>query len=183
VPTSLLQLTSAMAAGDEKAIEAFYRDYFDWLYQKARRATGRDEAFCLDVVQEAVLRILRCVRPVEGERPFRAWLRLVVQSTAYDVMKSESRRARREAVAAVAGGSDRRDAPLEWAEQLLWLRDQVADLDPEIARIVDLRFHQSWTLAKIARVFGLSIGTIDGRLRRAIKHLRGLAREEFDDGL
>ena len=79
VPTSIFQLTAAMAAGDEQAIETFYRAYFAWLYQKARHATGRDEAFCLDVVQEAVLRILRCVRPVEGEGPFRAWLRLVVQ--------------------------------------------------------------------------------------------------------
>jgi len=103
VPTSLLQLTGAMAAGDEQAVEEFYRAYFPWLYQKARRATGRDEAFCLDVVQESVLRILRCVRPVEAEGPFRAWLRLVVQSTAYDLLKSESRRARREAIVAVAG--------------------------------------------------------------------------------
>jgi RNA polymerase sigma-70 factor (ECF subfamily) len=178
-----LQLTAAMAAGDEQAIEAFYRDYFAWLYQKARRATGRDEAFCLDVVQESVLRILRCVKPIEGEGPFRAWLRLVVQSTAYDLLKSESRRTRREAVALVSSGGDSPPGPLEYAEQIAWLRHQLAAMDPEICRMIDLRFHKSWTLARIARLLGLSVGTIDGRLRRAVGRLRELAREEFDDGL
>jgi len=183
VPTSLLQLTGAMAAGDEQAIEEFYRTYFPWLYQKARRSTGRDEAFCLDVVQESVLRILRCVRPIAAERSFRAWLRLVVQTTAYDLLKSESRRARREAVVAVAGNGHAADKPMDSAEQLAWLRRQLAALDPEIARMIDLRFQQSWTLVRIGRLVGLSVGTIDGRLRRAVGRLQELAREEFDDGL
>lgn len=70
MPTSPLQLTRGMAAGDERTIEDFYRRYFDWLYRKARCATGRNEAFCLDIVQDAVLRIVRCVRPVESEGRF-----------------------------------------------------------------------------------------------------------------
>jgi RNA polymerase sigma-70 factor (ECF subfamily) len=181
VPTSLSQLTSAVAAGDDRAIEAFYRTYFAWLYQKARRATGRDEAFCLDVVQESVLRILRCIRPVEDEGRLRAWLRLVVQSTAYDLLKSESRRTRREAMAVATCGSAPPEAPSESADQIAWLRNQLAAMDPEIARLIDLRFKKSWTLGRIAQRLGMSVGTIDGRLRRAIGRLRELAKEEFDD--
>ncbi len=182
MPISPLQLTRGMAAGDGRAIEEFYRHYFDWLYQKARRASGRDEAFCLDVVQEAVLRIVRCVRPIESEGQFRAWLRLVVQSTAYDLMKSDARRARREAAVAVAVScSGPSGGDTDTANQLAWLRQQVAALAPEIARLIDLRFQQSWTLARIGRLLGLSIGTVDGRLRKAVGHLRELAREEFDE--
>jgi RNA polymerase sigma factor (sigma-70 family) len=169
-----------MAAGDQRAIEEFYRRYFDWLYRNARRAAGRNEAFCLDVVQEAVLRIVRCVRPVESEGRFRAWLRLVVQTTAYDLMKSDARRTRREAAIAVACGGPCED-DTDSADRLAWLRQQVTALAPEIARLIDLRFQQSWTLAKIGRLLGLSIGTVDGRLRKALGHLRELAREEFDD--
>jgi RNA polymerase sigma factor (sigma-70 family) len=169
-----------MAAGKEEAIEAFYRDCFQWLYQKARRASGRDEAFCLDVVQEAVLRILRCVRPIESEGQFRAWLRLVVQSTAYDLLKSDLRRARRESLVLVPSGEDGPDEPLQVEERLAWLRRQLADMDPEIARMIDLRYRKSWTLARIAGLLGLSVGTIDGRLRRAVGRLRELAKEEFD---
>jgi RNA polymerase sigma factor (sigma-70 family) len=169
-----------MAAGDEGAIEDFYRCYFDWLYLKARRATGRDEAFCLDVVQEAVLRIVRCVRPIESEGQFRAWLRLVVQTTAYDLMKSDARRLRRETAVVVACGGPAESDP-DSADRIAWLRQQIAELAPEVARMIDLRFQQSWTLARIGKFFGLSVGTVDGRLRKAIGHLRELAREEFDD--
>ena len=40
---------------------------------------------------------------------------------------------------------------------------------------------QCWTLARIAEWFGLSIATVDGRLRRALGRLRESAREELDD--
>jgi RNA polymerase sigma factor (sigma-70 family) len=169
-----------MAAGDEQAIEDFYRRYFDWLYQKARRATGRDEAFCLDVVQEAVLRIVRCVRPIESEGRFRAWLRLVVQTTAYDLMKSDARRARREAAVVVSCGGPS-ECETDSADRLAWLRRQIVVLAPEVARMIDLRFQKSWTLARIGRLLGLSVGTVDGRLRKALGHLRELARKEFDE--
>src|SRR3954471_16462602 len=86
------KLTAGMAAGDAKAVESFYRRYFDWLYAQARRATRRDEAFCLDVVQDAVLRIVRTIRRVSTESELRAWLRLVVQTTALDRLRCERRR-------------------------------------------------------------------------------------------
>src|SRR5690349_21207024 len=89
-------LTSAMAAGDGVAIEAFYRAHFNRLYREARRSTGRDESFCLDVVQESVLRIVRTVRRVESEPQLVAWLKLVVRTTAYDLLRAEMRRRRRE---------------------------------------------------------------------------------------
>ena len=85
-----------MAAGDSRAVEAFYRQYFDWIFGQARRVSGRDESFCLDVVQESVLRVIRTVRPIGSEGQFRAWLQLVVRTTALDLMRSERRRGKRE---------------------------------------------------------------------------------------
>ena len=43
--------------------------------------------------------------------------------------------------------------------------------------IIELRFHNRWTLARIAGKLGISIGTLDGRLRRALRQLRNRARE------
>ena len=99
------KLTAAMAAGDQGAVETFYRSYFDWLYAQARRATRRDEAFCLDVVQDAVLRVIRTVRRVQSEGEFRAWLQLVVRTTAWDRLRGDNRRIKREAFAHVASSS------------------------------------------------------------------------------
>ena len=85
------QLTALMAAGNNHAIEVFYRRYFGLLLAEARRVTSRDEAFCLDVLQDAVLRIVRCVRAVSGEAELVSWLRIVVRTTAYDLLRSEQR--------------------------------------------------------------------------------------------
>jgi len=175
-------MTSAMAAGDGGAVEAFYRRYFDRLYAEARRATRRDESFCLDVVQESVLRIVRTVRGARSEVQLVAWLRLVVRTTAYDLMRSERRRQRREALAAIGPADEAPDEPrAEDEEQLAWLRVQLDRLDPEIAKLIDLRYRRRWTLQRIARQFGLSIGTVDGRLRRALRRLRESAPEELSD--
>ena len=85
------ELTAGMASGDRSAVETFYRRYFDLLYAEARRATRRDEAFCLDVVQEGVLRIIRSVRRVASEAQLATWLRLVIRTTAFDMLRNEAR--------------------------------------------------------------------------------------------
>ena len=100
VAETIHTFTTALAAGDPAAVEAFYRRYFDMLYSQARRATGRDEAFCLDVVQESVLRVIRSVRAAHSEAQFNAWLNLVVRTAAYDLLRGESRRRKRERVMA-----------------------------------------------------------------------------------
>lgn len=176
------KLTTAMAAGNEDAVETFYRRYFDWLYAQARSATRRDESFCLDVVQDAVLRIIRTIRRVDTEAQLRAWLRLVVQTTALDRLRAERRRHRRELATVLAGPREHIESndEVDDAGQLEWIKRQIARFDPRLVQIIELRFEQRWTLARIAARFGLSIGTIDGRLRRALKELRLRALEEFD---
>ena len=174
------KLTRALAAGNEDAVETFHRRYFDWLYAQARRATRRDEAFCLDVVQDAMLRIIRTIRPVECDVRFRAWLKLVVQTTAWDRLRSERRRRQRELVAIVGRETLDNDEPAD-TEQQEWLKEQIARCDPEIARMIELRFEHRWTLARISKLLGLSIGTVDWRLRKALKDLREKAIEDFDD--
>lgn len=167
-----------MAAGDTRAVEAFYRRYFDDLYALARRSTGRDESFCLDVVQESVLRVIRSVRPAHSAGQFAAWLRLVVQTTAYDLLRSEARRLRRELAVAAAGAvREAHDHDDIGSERLQWLRTQISSLDPQIIRLIELRFQGRWTLARIGRLLGLSTGAVDGRLRRALSELRRRASE------
>jgi RNA polymerase sigma factor (sigma-70 family) len=177
VPDDTQALTTAMAAGDAAAVAVFYRAQFDFMYAAARRATGRDESFCLDVVQDATLRIVRTVRPVATLPQLRAWVRLVVQTTAYDRLRADARRTRREAEVVVGHPAESTLAD----DRQTWLVRQLARLDAELVRLIDLRYDRNWTLARIAESLGLSIGTVDGRLRRAIQHLRDLASEQCDE--
>ncbi|WP_428940227.1 RNA polymerase sigma factor [Fontivita pretiosa] len=179
-PDTTAALTAAMAAGDERAVEQFYRAYFDRLYSLARKITWRDESFCLDVVQDAVLRIIRTIRPVQTEAQLLAWLRLVVQTTAYDHLRIERRRVHHEAEMIELRSCDDFPYGLWDDDQQQWLKERLEEFDPQLVQMIELRFERQWTLKRIGELFGLSIGTIDGRLRRAIQELRERAAEELE---
>jgi RNA polymerase sigma factor (sigma-70 family) len=172
----VVRLTAAMARGDGTAVETFYRAYFERMYAEARRASRRDEAFCLDVVQEASLRIIRTIRPVESEMQLTSWLKLVIRTSAYDLLRSERRRRLREqsALARIEPAADD-------LEHIAWLEEKLRAVDPKIAELIELRFAHGWTLARIAGRLGLTTAAVDGRIRRALHSLRNAAREEWDD--
>jgi RNA polymerase sigma factor (sigma-70 family) len=181
-PHDTLALTTAMAAGDAAAVAAFYRSHFPLMYAAARRATGGgDEATCLDAVQDAMLRIVSAVRPIDSPGQLRAWTVLVVRTVAYDHLRSAARRRRHEA-AAVPVGSSAADDAADADEHRTWLAEQLSQLDPALVRLIDLRYQHRWTLARIAVAVGLPVGTVDGRLRRAIGRLQRQAAEDFRDG-
>jgi RNA polymerase sigma factor (sigma-70 family) len=175
------KLTAAMAAGDERAVETFYRRYFDWLYAQARRLTGRDESFCLDVVQDAVVRIIRTIHAVQCEAQLLSWMRLVLRTTAVDQFRAEQRRGKRQATLVELHSCDDFPYGLFDDEQLEWLKSQLERFDPQLVQMIELRFEKHWTLARIGELLGLSTGAIDGRLRRAVRELRTRAIEEFGD--
>jgi RNA polymerase sigma factor (sigma-70 family) len=102
LPDDTPQLTRDIASGNPEAFAQLYRARFDEMYRWARRATGRDEAFCLDVVQDAMMRIIRSLKPLQSERQLRGYLRAATQSCALDRLRSERRRRERERRAAGA---------------------------------------------------------------------------------
>jgi RNA polymerase sigma factor (sigma-70 family) len=184
VQPDIKALTTAIASGDTEAFARFYRAWFDAMYADAVRATGRDESFCLDVVQDAMLRIIRRMKPMATEGDLRRWLRAVVQSCAYDRLRGESRRRRREADAAAGRrNSAARTAPEpdELRRRLRWLEQQLRSRDDASVRILLMRHRFGWTLRQIGAALGVDPGAIDGRLRRLVGGLRRKAKEEFDD--
>jgi RNA polymerase sigma factor (sigma-70 family) len=165
-------LTASISAGDADAVDAFYRQYFDWMYNQTQRMTRRDEAFCLDVVQQAVLQAIRNVRKIDSASRFRGWLQLVVQTAAFDQLRCEARQKNR---LAMAGGP-----PLAVESdslQLDWLREQISRVDPELVNLIELRFERSGRLRQIGEKMGLSARAVDGRLRRAIGRMEPSADE------
>lgn len=175
--------TAAIAAGDTAAFARFYDRWFDAMCAEASRATGRDEAFCLDVVQDAMMRVIRSMRPLPAEDDVRRWLRAVVYSCAYDRLRSETRRRRRETAAArtrpmtAPPARNRADE----GQRLEWLERQLGSLDDRSLQILLMRHRFGWTLREIGSALKQTPGAVDGRLRRLVRTLRRRAREEADD--
>ena len=70
---------------------------FPWVAAKARSITRRDEAFCLDVVQDVMMIVVKKMPRLETEAALRAWMARTVSRAVTDRLRSEARRRRREA--------------------------------------------------------------------------------------
>ena len=175
---SIRQLTSAIASGDTAALARFYRRWFDRMYAEAHRVTGRDESFCLDVVHDGMMRVIKSLGPMDSEAALWGWLRAVIRSCAFDRLRREMRRRKREQ-------TGRRSAPSAAAddleERLAWLRRELAEMNEREATLFTMRHRFGWTLRQVADAVGLNTGAVDGGLRRTLLTLRRRAKEAFDE--
>src|SRR5262249_20822285 len=91
-------VSAGVARGEPAALDRLYRAWFARALGLARAWTRRDEAFCLDVVQEAMLRAIRSLRPVPGAAALDGWMTSAVRSASIDALRREGRRLARERV-------------------------------------------------------------------------------------
>ncbi len=178
-PADVSALTQAIADGDASAFAAFYDAWFERLAGLARTATRRDESFCLDVVQEAMMKVMRAMKRFDSEPALEAWLRTVVWRCALDRLRAERRRARREAAARGRRAEAETHADLD--ERLAWLRERLAELDPDRSLLLAMRYRLGATLEQIGRLVGRGPGAVDGRINRSLAQLRASAQENFDE--
>lgn len=174
------RLTAAVARGDRAALAEFYELWFDRAYLLARSITRRDESFCLDVVQEGMLRIVRSVRPMGSHADLERWMVRVIHTAALDLLRREARRARREKrpmPALLPDGA----AVAATADQIAWLRDRLRDLPPEDGQLLAARFVADRSLDEAGAAAGMSGDAAHGRIRRALNRLRSWAKEDAHD--
>ena len=177
--SSVRELTAAIASGDTEVFARFYRSRFDAMHAEARRSTGRDESFCLDVVQDAMIRVIRSMKPMDTEQHLNTWLRVVVRSCAYDRLRKEVRRRRWEKSAVEARQAEPTDEVL--SEKVAWLGRELAAMNDAQVRLLTMRYRFGWTLQRIGAAVGLKPGAVDGRLARLVAALRRRAQETFDE--
>lgn len=177
-------LTSRIAAGDPEAFGAFYEAWFERVFAMARGISRRDESFCLDVVQDCMMRVVKSMSAMRDEPAIGAWLSRAVYSATVDRSRSDRRRKVRERVVAeVSHESEEPDpmASLQGEEERSWLAVQIADL-PDVDRALLLaRFQGGLTLAQMGDRFGISGNAVHGRIRRALARLKQAAKEWTHD--
>ena len=165
-PGNTKALSRRIAAGDTAAFAVFYERWFDRCVGETRRRTGLDESACLDIVQDAMLRVATKMPVFESEEELERWLRRVLLNGARDRIRAETRRLRREAQLRPEPTEQDRDAIED-------LSRRMASLDAESRTLLQRRFDLGWTLERIGRELGLGPGAVDGRIRRVLSRLRG----------
>lgn len=169
-------LTRAAARGDTAAFGTIYERWFDRALSAAHRLTGRDEAFCLDVVQDAMLRAARRIPSLPSEAALGAWLCRVVHRAALDRLRAERRRAARERTAQdAARTAPERTPPESLDDEIAWLRERLRQLPPDEGWLLGARFVRGRTLAQVGDALGLTGDAAHGRIRRVLRRVARLA--------
>ncbi len=177
LPSETRTRTAAVASGDTEAFARFFNEWFEWMGREATRLSGRDDAFCADIVQDSMMRVIRSLKPIDSEDDLRRWLRVVVRSCVYDRLRAEARRRARDRAAARPA---RRQPDPDLQGRIRWLERELQSIGDANTDLLIMRYRFGWTLQQIGAAMGLKTGAVDGRLRRLLGTLRRRERERHD---
>jgi RNA polymerase sigma-70 factor (ECF subfamily) len=168
--------TTNEGAGQEQVhdLEAIFRAHYRLTYRTAYAVTGSAED-AEDVVQTIFLRLLRREFAPDLKKNAGAYMYRAAVNLSLNTIRAKKRqtlavdRARLETQ---AGGADSESAEEIWDR----LYSAVAQLDPEAAHILILRYAHDYSDTEIAKLLGVSRTTVAVRLYRARARLRKLMR-------
>lgn len=174
------RISAGVAAGSRDALGALYLARYERLFRIVQAKTRRDDAFAIDAVHDAWLRVARQLPVVTTLDALDRWLARAAISAALDRLRSESSRRRREDMERPA----RNETDQELIDAMLSELDQLNQADRSV---IELRFRRGLSLEALARVLDVGAKAAEIRLRRALGRLRGrmtgrTVREEVDRG-
>jgi RNA polymerase sigma factor (sigma-70 family) len=169
-------LMAAAQRGDRAAYERLLRDCVPFIAAIARRR-GVPPDRADDVVQETLLTIHKARATYDSRRSFDAWLRVIVERRAVDVLRQAYRHGTREVHAPLAYDSHADEgvnlgAGIERDEDAGWVRAAVADLPEGQREAVRHLMLEERSLDDAAATTGRSKGSLKVNLHRALKALR-----------
>jgi len=164
--------------GDQQAFAEYYEAFFETMFFTVQRTTGCDEATCLDIVQDAMLKAIAKMKTLHTREQTVAWTKAVAKTTAYDFLRKRVRQKKlNENLANQTVEMQQQD--IDAVARLAWVEEQLQQLPEELVSMISLKYRMGWTLRQIGEKFGLKTGAVDGKIRRAMEELKLRATEEF----
>lgn len=176
------ELMTLVQRRDPVAFEVFYDRQAGAAFSLAYRMVG-DGAAAEDVVQESFLSIWRSRARYDTARGgVRAWTLAVVRNRAVDALRRGSLPSRRldsddDEVLAEQPAGERTEVEALRRETARELRGALAELPEEQSRVIELAFFGGFTHSEIARMLGMPVGTVKGRLRLGLEKVRARIAE------
>jgi RNA polymerase sigma-70 factor, ECF subfamily len=160
-----------------RGLEETFREYARLIYRTAYGVTGsREDAE--DVLQTVFLRLLRREFPGRPGRNMKAYLYRAAVNLSLDTLRSHRRHPSVEDAESVDALEEQPDPEIDNALHGR-LYEAIAMLKPATAEIVILRYVHDYSDAEIAKMLGVSRGTIALKLFRSRARLKKLLRESL----
>lgn len=155
--------------GERSAFDELVERWHPPLWHYVRRVTGDDDA-AQDAVQDVWLRVLRGINRLRDGSKLRAWLFGIAHHVMMDRLRSQY-------ASLIVDGIDLTNVPLD--ESSPGLEDDIATLQHELTQlpvsereVLTLFYLRELSLAEVAEVLAVPVGTVKSRLFRARQLLR-----------
>ncbi|MEK3855968.1 RNA polymerase sigma factor [Cytobacillus sp. FSL H8-0458] len=159
---------------DSQALEKLYDRYEKLLYSFIYKMT-QDPQLSEEIIQEVFMKLWRKHSSYsEDKGKFSSWLLTLTRNTALDVMRKQKPHESLEFKEndSISIDSKNPENIAEWKEQGNLVKRAVAKLKGDQQKMIDLFYYKGLTHQKISEQTELPLGTVKGRLRLALKHLR-----------
>jgi RNA polymerase sigma-70 factor (ECF subfamily) len=167
-------LTRRARDGDPAALAGLYARHADAVMALAYRLTGSAQD-AEDVLHDVFLGLPEALRRYEERGAFEPWLKRVAARTALTRMRSAGRRREVPLESAAERGDGADGEAVVRRIRLERVLDRIA---PALRAVFVLRQVEGYTHAEIGALLGITPGTSEVRLHRAVRRLRELLRSE-----
>ncbi|MBY6037905.1 sigma-70 family RNA polymerase sigma factor [Fictibacillus nanhaiensis] len=167
---------------NKEALERLYDRYekllFSFSYKMVKQKEMAEEA-----VQDVFMKLWRKKGIYTEEKgKFSSWILTVTRNACIDLIRKQNKNE----VEILERDIDYERAEsveetVTWNEERTLLKEAVATLTEEQQDIVDLFYFRGYSQADIADKKNLPLGTVKGRVRLALKHLRKIYSDERGD--
>jgi RNA polymerase sigma-70 factor (ECF subfamily) len=176
------ELMPLIGARDPEAFEVFYDRHGGVAYSLAYRIVG-ERAAAEDVTQEAFISLWRTgARFDAGRGSVRSWMLSIVRNRAIDALRSKAGKAPKltyddDAVLERRPSEQLTDDEAMRRETASEVRGALGQLPGEQSKVIELAYFGGFTHSEIARMLGVPLGTVKGRMRLGLEKIRGQLAE------
>jgi RNA polymerase sigma-70 factor (ECF subfamily) len=178
------ELMPLVGRKDPEAFEVLYDRHGGAAYSLAYRIVG-DRAAAEEVTQEAFISVWRSGARFDATRgSVRSWLLSVVRNRAIDFLRSRAGKAPKltfddDAVLEARPAAERTEDEALQRETAAEIQGALGKLPGEQSKVIELAYFGGFSHSEIARILGLPMGTVKGRMRLGLEKIRG----ELAEGL
>lgn len=179
-----VELFHRAQAQDEHALELLYERYEKLLFSFSFRMT-KNKFLAEEIVQDVFTKIWSGQRNFdESKGKFSSWLLTVTRNATIDMLRKQKETPyeinERDAL---HDSSPSTEDQIEWKERSEEVREAVSKLTGDQQQIVELFYFKGMSQVKIAEACDIPLGTVKGRVRLALKHLRGILSSANERGV
>jgi RNA polymerase sigma factor (sigma-70 family) len=178
-----VELYRRIQNNDKQALEQLYDRYEKLLFSFSYRMTGQKE-LAEEVVQEVFIKIWTKKGTYnEKKGKFSSWLLTIARNTSIDMLRKrkETSYSFEERDSLISDDPSTEDV-VEWKEEGTCIRKAISALGKEQREIVELFYFQGLSQQNIADSCQIPLGTVKGRIRLALQHIRKALQKNEERG-